>query len=214
MLKLFTIFWFITLPNLIEGFMAKCGFILGAVEFDDINKNLPNGENMGGIAQNVIWGIWDDVAAWPAEPDTSVSVTLENYATLTGDLVLKANKRAFKFYSTEDAGELKLDMVGELDGMSFETVLDAFNPGLQKKLLGFIAAVKNSTLFILIQDSEGQWYLMGDAKRGAHPRQGQGIGTGKNTSDRKGAGLQFVYKCNILRVYEGDVTGILSVASS
>jgi hypothetical protein len=38
------------------------------VEFTDINKNLNNGQNMGGIAQKVYFGYWDDVLTWPAKP--------------------------------------------------------------------------------------------------------------------------------------------------
>jgi hypothetical protein len=214
MLKFIKIFWFFTLANFIERTMAKCGLILCAVEFTDIDKNLPGGENMGGIVQTLIYGLWDDVAAWPTEPNISGSVSLEQYATLTGDVTMKAGKRAFTFYSTEDTGKLDLQMVGETDGHSFETVLDMFNPGLKKKILGFVAAAKNDTLFFIAQDSEGQYYLLGDSKRGVKLRQGSGIGTGQATADRKGAGIQGVYKCNILRVYEGDVAGILEVAST
>ena len=205
------IFWFITVANFFEGLMAKCGVILPVVEFTDITKNLPNGENMGGLTQTVIWGLWDDVAAWPTEP--SGTLTLEAYATLTGDVTMKANKRAFTFYSTEDTGKMDIAMVGENDGRSFEVTVDIFNPGLKKKLLGFIAAVKNENLFVIVQDGEGQYYLLGDAKRAVTTQQGSGIGTGQATSDRKGAGLQFKYKCNILRVYAGDVTGLLTVGS-
>jgi hypothetical protein len=98
--------------------------------------------------------------------------------------------------------------------MSFEVTLSVFNPGLKKKLLGFIAAIKNENIFLIAQDNEGQYYLLGDSIRAAHMVPGEGIGTGKATADRKGANLKFVFKTNVPRVYVGDVSGLLEVASA
>lgn len=182
------------------------------MDFVNIDKNLPNGENMGGLAQTVIFGLWSDVAAWPTPPVTPADI--EAYAEWVGDVVMKAGKKAFTFYSTDDTSELQVNMVGETDGLSFEMVLNVFNPGLKKKILGFIAAAKNENLFLICQDNEGQYYLLGDSLRAAKMRAGEGIGTGKATGDRKGANLTFIFKTNIPRVYAGDVSGLLEVASS
>jgi len=181
------------------------------VDFVDILKNLPNGENMGGLAQTVIFGLWDDVSVWPTAPVAPDDV--EEYAEWVGDVVMKAGKRAFTFYSTDDTSELQVNLVGETDGLSFEMRLNVFNPGLKKKLLGFIAAAKNENLFLIAQDNEGQYYLLGDSKRAAKMVAGEGIGTGKATADRKGANLSFVFKTNTPRVYVGDVTALISASS-
>lgn len=178
----------------------------------NIDKNLPNGENMGGLAQTVIFGLWDDVATWPTAPVAPEDV--EDYAEWVGDVVMKAGKKAFTFYSTDDTSELQFNQVGETDGISFEVKLTVFNPGLKKKLLGFIAAVKNENLFLIAQDNESQYYLLGDSLRAAKMVPGEGIGTGKATADRKGANLSFVFKTNVPRVYTGDVSGLLEVASA
>ena len=182
------------------------------VDFVNIDKNLPDGENMGGLTQTVIFGLWDDVAAWPTAPAAPADV--EANAAWVGDLVMKAGKKAFTFYSTDDTSELQINPVGETDGISFEMVLTMFNPGLKKKILGFLAAAKNENLFFIAQDNEGQYYLLGDAKRAAKMRAEGGVGTGKATADRKGATVTFVFKTNTPRVYVGDVTGLLEVASS
>lgn len=182
------------------------------MDFVNIDKSLTNGENMGGLTQTVIFGLWEDVASWPTAPVDPVDV--EDYAAWVGDLVMKAAKKAFTFYSTDDTSELQLNMVGEPDGRSFEMVLNVFNPGLKKKLLGFMAAAKNENLFLIAQDNEGQYYLLGDEKRAAIMQPGEGIGTGRATADRKGASLSFIFKTNAPRVYEGDVSGILEVSSS
>lgn len=181
------------------------------MDFVNIDKNLPNGENMGGLTQTVIFGLWDDVAAWPTEATTPANV--EPYAEWVGDIVMKAGKKAFTFYSTDDTAALGVNLVGETDGMSFEMTLDVFNPGLKKKLLGFIAAAKNENLFFIAQDNEGQYYLLGDARRAAKMIAGGSIGTGLKTADRKGAGLKFVFKTNVPRVYIGDVATLVSTGS-
>jgi len=182
------------------------------MDFVNIGKELTAGENMGGLTQSCIFGLWDDVSQWPAAPVDPTDV--EAYAAWVGDVVMKAGKKAFTFNTTDDTAELQINMVGEPDGRSFEMVLNVFNPGLKKKLLGFIAAAKNENLFLIAQDAEGQYYLLGDEGRAAIMQPGEGIGTGKNTADRKGAGLSFIYKTNVPRVYEGDISGLLEIASS
>lgn len=182
------------------------------MDFVNIDKNLPNGENMGGLAQTVIFGLWEDVAAWPTPP--VAPATVEEYAEWIGDVVMKAGKRAFTFYSTDDTSALDTKLVGETDGLSFEVTLDVFNPGLKKKLLGFIAAAKNENLFLIAQDNEGQYYLLGDSQRAAKMIPGGAIGTGTKTADRKGANLKFVFKTNAPRVYIGDVTTLISNGSN
>jgi hypothetical protein len=211
MRNFFMIFWYVTLANMVFNTMAKLGVIKGVVDFVDIDKSLTNGENMGGLTQTMIFGLWDDVSTWPTAPVAPADV--EAYAAWTGDVVMASGKRAFTFYSTDDTAELSINQVGERDGMSFEMVVNVFNPGLKKKLLGFISVAKNANLFLLVKDNENQWYLLGDANRAAVMQPGEGIGTGKATADRKGANLSFIFKTNAPRVYSGDVTDIL-VASS
>jgi hypothetical protein len=181
------------------------------IDFVNIDKNLPGGENMGGLAQNCIFGYWNDVQAWPTAP--AAPANIEADGVLTGDVIMKAGKRAFTFYSTDDTSELKMNPVGEVDGKSFEMVLTIFNPGLKKKILGFMNAAKNENLFFIVQDSDGQYYLLGDSLRAAKYDSGE-VGTGKATSDRKGVTLTFKFKTNNLRVYEGDVTSLVGGGSS
>jgi hypothetical protein len=180
------------------------------VDFVNIDKNLPNGENMGGLAQYCIFGLWADVQTWPTAATNPL--TIEQYGEWTGDLVMKAGKRAFTFYSTDDAAELKFNPVGEKDGKSFQAELTIYNPGLKKKLLGFMAAAKNENLFFIVTDNEGQHYLLGDSRRAAHFESGE-AGTGRATSDRKGVTMTFTFKTNTPRVYTGDVTTLLGESS-
>ncbi len=182
------------------------------MDFIDITKNLLNGENMGGLTKTVIFGLWDDVAAWPTAPVAPADI--EANAAWVGDVVMKAGKRAFTMYTTDDTAELKIDPVGEIDGISLLMKLSMFHPGLRKKILGFINAAKNEDLFFIVQDREGQYFLLGDAKHAAHMVQGEGIGTGKAKADRKGANLSFEFPTNSARVYVGDVTTLISTGSA
>jgi hypothetical protein len=175
-----------------------------SIEFTDINKNLPNGENMGGLTQKVYFGYWADVAGWPTKPTNPL--TLEAAATLTGDLTMKAGKRMFEMYLTDDTGEFKIEPVGEVDGKSYVQHLSMFHPGLQKKILGFINAAKNDNLVFIVVDSDGQKYLMGDSLRPAiFAASPDGMGTGKETAARKGLSMEFTYKTTNIFVYGGNV---------
>ncbi len=174
------------------------------IDFTDIDKNLPGGDNMGGLVQKVYFGYHGDVATFPAKPATPL--TLEASAELTGTLTMKTGKRLFEMYMSDDTGEFKIDSVGEVDGKSFVQHLTLFHPGLQKKILGFMNAAKNANLVFIVVDSDGQKYLMGDALRSAvFAGAPDGAGTGKDAASRKGVSMEFTYKTSGLYVFTGDV---------
>ncbi|MBK6285797.1 MAG: hypothetical protein IPF54_26780 [Draconibacterium sp.] len=174
------------------------------MEFTNIDKNLPNGENMGGIVQKIYFGFWVDVETFPTKPVTPA--TLEDNASLTGNIVMKTGKRMFEMYITDDTGEFNVEPVGEVDGKSFVLHLNFFHPGMQKKILGFINAAKNDNLVFVVTDAEGQQYLMGDAMRPAvYQGAPNGSGTGKETAARKGMSCEFTYKTGNVHVYTGTV---------
>ena len=174
------------------------------MEFTDINKNLPNGSNMGGITQKIYYGFQEDVKTWPTKPEESA--TLEESSILTGSLVMKTGKRMFEMYITDDTGEFNIESVGELDAKSFVQHLKFFHPGLQATIISFMNAVKNRNLIFVVQDSDGQFYLMGDAMRAAiYQGSPDGNGTGKTTADRKGMSAEFTYKTSNVYIYTGTV---------
>ena len=174
------------------------------IDFTDIDKNLPNGENMGGITQKVYFGYHADVATFPPKP--VAPATLETAAALTGDLTMKAGKRMFEMYLTDDTGEFKIDPVGEVDGKSFVSHLTLFHPGLQKKIIGFMNAAKNENLVFIVVASNDNKFLMGDALRPAvYAGSPDGGGTGKTTASRAGRSAEFTYKTANIYLYEGNI---------
>lgn len=174
------------------------------MDFTNIDKNLNNGQNMGGIAQKVYYAAWDDVESWPTKPTAPAGI--EENGTLTGNLVMKTGKQLFEIYITDDTGEFEIEPVGEKDGKSFVTHLRLFNPGLKKKLLGFINWAKNENLVFVVKDNDGQYYLMGDDTRPAtYEGAPDGAGTGRETAARRGISMEFTYKTANVYTYTGTI---------
>jgi len=172
----------------------------------NIDKNLPGGANMGDIPQKVYFGLHKDVASWPTEPDYDTAETLEDIATLTGELEMASETNLFELYLTDDTGELEIESVGEKDGKSWVLHLRLFNPGLQKKLLGFINVAKNENLVFIVPDNNGNYFLMGDVLRPAtYEGSPDGSGTGMETSARAGVSMEFTYKTKNLYHYTGAI---------
>ena len=53
-----------------------------AIDFTDITKNLPSGNNMGGIGQIVYYALHRDVAKWPIRPKAGADITIEQMGEL------------------------------------------------------------------------------------------------------------------------------------
>lgn len=180
------------------------------MDLTDLLKDLPGGNNMGGLPQKFYIGLHADVQTWPTKPEAPA--TIEAAAVLTGDIVMKTGKRMFEVYFTDDTGEFKIEPTGELDGKSFIERLSIYHPGLSAKVLGFLNAVKNENLVIIVPDSNNNLYLMGDKLRPAvFSGAPDGIGTGKETGGKRGASMEFTYKTAEALLYEGSVP--LTVAS-
>jgi hypothetical protein len=174
------------------------------MDFIDIPKNLPAGENMGGLIQKVFFAYHADVLTWPTKP--IAPATVEENGVLTGELAMVTGKRFFEMYITDDSGELTFESVGEKDGKSFVVHLSFFHPGLQKKLLGFMNAAKNENLVLVAVDNNGQQFILGDQYRPAtFEAAPDGSGTGKETASRRGISLEFTYKTANIYTYEGSV---------
>lgn len=181
------------------------------MDFIDINKNLIDGQNMGGIAQTVYYGYHDDVATWPTKPVSPANP--DENGVLTGNVLMKEGKRLFSMYLTDDTGEFEIESVGEKDGKSFVTHLRLFHPGLEKKILGFINAAKNENLVFIVPDNNQKYFVMGDATRPAtFEGSDEGMGTKKETAGRRGIGMHFTFKT--ANVYEYTGTVPLTAASA
>lgn len=181
-----------------------------AVDFENIEKNLPDGQNMGGLPQVVYYALYSSVLSWPERPSSvTADMTLEKMGELDGDLKMKANQRMYSFYITDGEGKLDFEGVGETDGKSCVMKLRVYQPGLQSKLLGLVNLAKNESLVFLVPDNNGNLFLMGDELRAAVLDSIDGMTTGQKTEERPGAGLVFSYKTANIYRYTGAIPNAL-----
>lgn len=173
------------------------------MEFADIAKELVDGKNLGGLAQRFYYGLWTDVESFPTEP--SAPITLPSAATLTGDIEMKTGKRMFEFYTTEETAKLDINTIGEEGGKGFELVLSVHAPGLSNKLIGFMNATKNEDLVLIVEDNEGQKYLLGNELRSAKLVGADGAGTGTSKEGKRGFPLSFSFRTGNLYTYAGSI---------
>lgn len=174
-------------------------------DFTDIEKKLPNGQNMGGIPQVVYYALHKDVAVWPNRPVSNQALSLEQMGELVGEIEMKAGKVFRKFYVTDDEGKLDVEGIGEKDGKSFLMKLRIFTPGLNSKAMGFLNLIKNDNLVFIVPDNNGSYFLLGDKFRPSTLDSLDGMSTGQKTEERPGIGMVFTYKTsNVLR-YKGKI---------
>ena len=169
------------------------------MDFINIPKVLPNGQNMGGTTQKIRYAFYNDVLTFPTKP--VAPATLDENGVLTGELTMVTGKCFFDLYCTDDTSELSIEPVGEKDGKSFVFHLSLFHPAIRKTIAGFINAANNENLVFVVTDNNGVNYILGDEARPAtFEGSPDGFGTGKKESsvtvadkehrDDRRAGLQ------------------------
>lgn len=191
------------------------------INLTDIDHQLScEGGNMAGIVPKVIYGYHEDVAVWPTEPvpavdETTQAITpveLEAAGTLVGDLTMKPGTRAFTFDFTEDAGNFSIVPVGEIDGAHFEYNLNIVKARISQMILGFMNAASTRKMFFIVQDENGEYYLMGNKRRGAsYITGGDGAATGTSSADRNQTSMQFRFRSGKALVYNGKTDELLTL---
>ncbi len=170
-------------------------------------------DNMGGIVPMVIYGYWDDVDVFPAWPSGTDALDLEEGAQLVGDLTMKAGKCAYQFSLTPDTGSFSIAPQGEQGSISFLYNLTLVSKRIRAKILGFLNAAKNRRMFFIVQDSNGEKYLMGDKHRAALLQPGDGAVTGTAPTDSNQTSIVFSYVSPRALVYTGDMEDLLTATT-
>ena len=179
-----------------------------AVACQDLDK-------MGGIVSKLIFGYHDDVAVWPDFPSPAAaagSMTMEEAAVLDGDVVMKDGTCAYEVAFTDETGDFSIQDQGETGGESFAYNLTIVSAKMRKAIFGFENATRGRKMFFIVQDNNGNRYLLGDKRNGARKVTSDGSTTGSKTSDRNQNTLKYLYNCPRKLFYEGDSENILSVA--
>jgi hypothetical protein len=173
---------------------------------------------MGGIVPKVIFGYWEDVAVWPTIPDlssgaTTTGISLAEAGAMVDDLQMVDGTCAYTLEFNDEAGSFQIAPQGDKGNISFLYTLTFINKRIRDKVLGFLNAAKNRKMFFIVQDNNGQWYLMGDKLRGAMLAPSDGAVTGTATTDSNQVTSVFTYVSTGAYRYDGDTEEILEIAS-
>ena len=170
-------------------------------------------DNMGGIVPKVIFGYHEDVATWPAFPTAATTLDMAAAGYMSDDLVMVVGKRAYFFDFTDEVGSFSIAPQGDKGNISFLYQLTIIDKRIRSLILGFMNAAKNRKMFFIVQDNNGTWYLMGDARRGALMAASDGAVTGAAPTDANQTTLIFQYVSPRALSYEGDTEDIMEVQS-
>lgn len=185
------------------------------VNLADIDQavNCAELDNVPGVAQEIIYGYWEDVATWPKLPaPVSEGMSLSEAGEWNGDLVMKTGTRAYKLVMTDDSGELTFTDQGETGGESVLMELSIHRAKISSVIFGFENATRGRRLFLIVKDRNGQFYLMGDQNVAAKRVAADATTTGKASTDLNKVPLKFSYTCPRKLIYTGDVSNILTIA--
>ena len=177
---------------------------------DEKALNCAEQDNMGGIVPKVLFGYHEDVATWPTIPapttsgGTTTPVAMGDAGKLTTALVMSRGKSAFFFDFTDEVVSFSIALQGDKGNISFLYNLTIINKRIRALILGFMNAAKNRKMFFLVQDNNGTWYLMGDARRGAMLVASDGAQTGTTSTDANQTTLNFQYVSPRAFTYETD----------
>lgn len=182
----------------------------------DANVNCGESDNLAGVASEVIYGYWDDVATWPTLPAPSSSattITLAQAGEWNGDVVMKTGKCAFKLNFTDETGELTMTDQGEVGGESVRYQLNITRAKISNVILGFENATRGRKMFFIVKDKNGTCYLMGDNINAARKIAADPTTTGKASTDLNAVPLSYIYDCPRKLIYAGDMEDLLVVNS-
>lgn len=186
------------------------------INLADIDQavNCVDMDNVGGVAQEIIFGLWDDVAVWPKlpAPVSNTALDLAAAGQWDGDLVMKEGTRAYKLTITDDSGELTMTDQGETGAESVLMELTVHRAKANETIFGFENATRGRKMFLVVKDRNGKHYLMGDSNVAAKRVAADATTTGKASSDINKVPLKFSYCCPRKLFYNGDVENILKTA--
>jgi len=148
-----------------------------------------NVELVAGISELEIYGaIASHVENMPELPEIgSTGTTLEQLATLTGDITFPASsgKGFFKIGIMSDTGEVKHEGVGNKGNKKFKNTFEFYIPGTEANNLGFARQYVNTPMIFVVREKSGRLRLLGNKLIPAYMETIAGT-TGKKVEDDTG----------------------------
>ncbi len=165
-------------------------------------------DNTAGMQQEVLMIKLSDIATLP-KPDvddsTSLTGTLDQLVTISGNIIMKANKVAKKIYVTLETGAITCALQGPMDGKSYKNSVTFHHPGSSAQLLGLAQYAKNGDLIILAPEADGQVRVIGHAGFPAKLEAGS-LNTGaKSTDDKAGIFTFYSVRKGPAPIFKGQI---------
>lgn len=133
-----------------------------------------------------------------------IATTFSDFGIIeNGDLEFKEDKAWSTFECLVDENELKTMLVGPSFKKKFQTQLDFYLLGFKTKIMAFLTAICNERLILAVEDSNGNFWIIGTKQNPAHIDKAEGS-TGKAIADNTGFAVSVVANSPLYR-YAGNI---------
>lgn len=166
-------------------------------------------DNRGGVVNEFLVGLADEVATWPDLPTPDAdALDLKTAGAWDGELAMKAGCKMYRFACTDEQAELAISEAGEVGGECVLMELSVTRTRMQQEVFGFLNALKGRNLVVIATDKNGNKFLMGDKLSPCRKVAGDGSTTGKATTDLNQQSIKFQYYCPRYLMYTGDTESL------
>ncbi len=155
-----------TLPELGVGLgmvgLKAAGVKMALITLYDV-PHIDGEDNTPGVQQKVLFGRISEVLTFPSPVSDNSAGTgsFADLVTISGNIVMKPGCNVYEMYVTIETSKLDGKLQGETDGKNFSNEATFFHPGQSADILGFLQWSKNSDLFAIIFENDGQARLLG-----------------------------------------------------
>jgi hypothetical protein len=118
------------------------------------------------------------------------SIPDATYNTISGDLVMASGKKFAVWEFSEESGKLEEKAIGEIDGRSYDCMLDIFIPGVDATNDFMFDNALNDRFILISKDGSGNLRIHGEVGRGMRMEVCE-FTTGDKPETRRGTTLQF-----------------------
>lgn len=121
--------------------------------------------NPSGISPLAYFIAKSDITSWPTKVDSlDEAASLDKFANLTGDFVLKTGAKWLSIYCTQGKGKCTFEPFGETDSKMFNNKAELFFPELDDNARAFATAAVNGDFVFIIPTpgSVAKYHVIGD----------------------------------------------------
>lgn len=133
---------------------------LNQVSFTEGSNNTPGVYKMAFLQ-------YSDILSLPDvdNPNPETSVSNEDVAKVSGDIIMKSGKQAHEVYMTDKTGELTYELQGAEDSKSFKQMLKFNTPNRAVGFAALMAKVKNNRGVLVVEMRGGEKFIIGGPRK-------------------------------------------------